>query len=148
MSDCEVCGRTGARIDCIIESAKLRVCENCSRLGKVVYVERPPVLGKGNKMIKKEFELELVEDYAERIKNARNKLQLNVKELASLILEKESFLDGIEKETTVPTEKTARKLERYLKIKLLEEVPAESSAKGNSKRNADITLGDVVDIKK
>jgi len=146
--DCEVCGRGGANIDCIIEGTKLRVCSNCSKLGKVVYIEQPPPPRSAKKSASAEFELELVEDYAERLKKARAKLRLNIGELAAAVGEKESYLDGIEKERTIPTEKTARKLEKYLRIKILEEVAAEGAQKSGAKRKADVTLGDIVDVKK
>jgi putative transcription factor len=148
MLDCEVCGRSDANVDCIIEGTKLRVCSNCSKLGKIVYIEQPPLPRSAKKSASTEFELELVDDYAEQIKKARAKLRLNIGELAAAVGEKESYLDGIENERTIPTEKTARKLERYLRIKLLEEVAVAGVPKSGAKRKADVTLGDIVDVKK
>jgi len=147
MADCEVCGKMDAHIDCIIEGTKLRVCANCSSLGKVIFVETTATHNRRKAAQKLDYELEIVDNYADRIRKARTALKLSTKELASLIDEKESFLERIEKETTVPTEKTARKLEKQLKIKLLEEVRIESVPKA-AKQKTEVTLGDVVDISK
>lgn len=147
MVDCEVCGKPDARIDAVIEGAKLRVCEGCAKLSKrIIYVE--PVASRERKESRKaEAEVEIVDDYAVKIKTARERLGITRKELAAQIDEKESFLKHIEEGTASPPDMMARKLERNLKIKLFEEVTVESG--GTAKRkSADVTLGDIVDVKK
>lgn len=146
--DCEVCGRKDVRIDAMIDGVKMRVCDQCARFGKVVFVE--PEEGEGSSLRDKRIEttIEIVDDYANLIKTARTKKGMSCKELAAAIAEKESFIDRIEKEQTVPTEKVAQKLEHFLKIKLLEEVAEEGgSVKSQSKSSQGVTLGDMVDVK-
>jgi putative transcription factor len=147
--DCELCGRHEVRIDAMIDGIKMRVCENCSRFGKVVYVE--PSQG-GEEMAghqkKADIELEPVDNYAALIKQAREKKGMTCKELCAAIAEKESFMDRIEKGQAVPTEKIGRKLEHFLKIKIFESVDeGAGAAKMQPKPSQGLTLGDTVNVK-
>lgn len=146
--DCEVCGRRDVRIDAMIDGVKMRVCENCSKFGKIVFVE--PEEGEAPSGMKKvEVEVGIVDDYATLIKQARTKKGMSCKELAAAIAEKESFIERIEKEQSPPTEKVAQKLEHFLKIKLLEQTAvSDTSAKSQPRQGQQgLTLGDTVDIK-
>ena len=62
---------------------------------------------------------ELVENYGALIRKARETIGIPVKVLAERISEKESTLDRIENEKTLPSEKTRVKLEKELGIRLL-----------------------------
>jgi len=144
--DCEVCGRRDVRIDAMIDGVKMRVCENCSRFGKVVFVEPEEGVAPAGKK-KAGTEIQVVDDYATRIKQARTKKGMSCKELAAAIAEKESFIDRIEKEQSPPTEKVAQKLEHFLKIKLFEVVSEGESVKQVKTGAQGLTLGDTVNIK-
>ncbi|VVB73394.1 Helix-turn-helix [uncultured archaeon] len=147
--DCELCGRHEVRIDAMIDGIKMRVCENCSRFGKVVYVE-PMEGGSADASFQKkaDIELEMVDNYSSLIKQARAKKGMSTKELSAAISEKESFIDRIEKGQAVPTEKVGHKLEHFLKIKLFESVDEGAGEnKLKPKQSQGLTLGDTVDIK-
>jgi putative transcription factor len=146
--DCEVCGRSGARIDAVIEDAKMRVCDNCSRLSKQVLFIEPQVVKERRQVKKTEIELELVDDFDSVIKSARERLGLTRKELGALIDVKESLLKHIEEGRSPPTEAVAAKLEKQLRIKLYEPVPVETGGAKRSGGAGGVTLGDIVDVKK
>ncbi|MCS7115828.1 MAG: multiprotein bridging factor aMBF1 [Nitrososphaerota archaeon] len=162
---CEVCGRKiqGKPIRAIIEGAKLLVCNECSRHGKIVWEElehaqptlkpkttapRPPLLKtqSGGKHLKENVEetLELVEDFDVKIRQAREKMGLTHEELGKRISEKVSVLKKIEAKKMLPDNRLAAKLEHALKIKLLipaseEKVPSAALSKP---QGGELTLGD------
>jgi len=68
-------------------------------------------------------ELELIEDFGERVKRARLRLGLTQEDLAKQLNEKLTIIKKIETGEYKPPIELARKLERFLKIRLL--VPAE-----------------------
>ncbi len=91
------------------------------------------------------LEYDVVEDYAERIRRAREKLGWSQATLAQKVRESENVIKRIEAGRLVPTLDLARRLEKVLGIKLLEprveEVPV-----GNVER-FELTLGDIVNIR-
>ena len=145
--DCEVCGTDNSRIIAIVDGVKMRVCENCAKFGKVVEIEKEKSVGKKQLPGKIEVEEEIVEDYAERIKSARQKKGLSTTELAKLVAEKESFLKKVEAGEIPPTDKLADKLGKALSIKLYEivEIAAPETPK-SSKQGT--TFGDLIEMKK
>ena len=65
-------------------------------------------------------ELDVVEDYANLIKNKREEMQMTQDDLAKKIFERKNVLSNIERGELLPDISTARKLEKVLNIKLLE----------------------------
>ena len=63
---------------------------------------------------------DIVEDYAELIKNKREEMQMTQDDLAKKIFERKNVLSNIERGELLPDINTARKLEKVLNIKLLE----------------------------
>ena len=149
MDECEICGKAGGDYYIAIEGAKLYVCASCAKLGKVLRAPSPPAPQK--KFVEKKQsarkELELVPDFGARIRNARVKMHLERAVLGEMINEKESFLERVENEKTMPGETLARKLEKALGIKLLEEVTYTEGGEGGRKGGG-VTLGDIVFLKK
>ncbi len=74
-------------------------------------------------------------------------MRIERKVLAELVNEKESFLERVEAERTIPNETFALKLERALGIKLFEEIKHEHVDIRRDKKG-ELTLGDVVVVKK
>ncbi|TFG09685.1 TIGR00270 family protein [Candidatus Thorarchaeota archaeon] len=90
----------------------------------------------------------LVEDYAKKIRTARQRAKLTQDELAQKIGERITTLQSIESGRLKPTKKAIRGLERELDISLLEPiatVPVKTYKKGSFKGT---TLGDVVKVKR
>jgi len=90
---------------------------------------------------------QLIEDYADAIKNARESRHLTQEELASKMLEKVNILRKVERGELVPEEELIKKLERALDIKLTEGVaePESQNRRGESRA---LTLGDLIKVRK
>ncbi len=126
MEECELCGRKMSTAYIIsIENVKLRVCEKCSNDKKVLFIDNgKEKADSANKYIENNSdnnEIEqIIDDYGETIRRARESMGLSLKVLAELLNEKESFLARIEKQKTTPNSKLIEKLEKTLNIKLIE----------------------------
>ena len=165
---CEVCGRKireePRRV--VIEGAKLTVCTECSKHGKTTWEESskptftpyaqattikgtptyaPIQIRKKVITARVDTSQELVEDYAEVIRQAREKNGMSHEDLGKKINEKESVLRKIETGKMAPNDQLISKLEHTLKIKLLvavaeEKVPLPKAA------SQELTLGDLLKI--
>ncbi len=148
-----MCGKETNLFKTVVEGTELRVCKDCSKFGRVVEKIAEPVKGKKKKHIEEEREEpEIVEaivpDYASKVKNARESLGLKQEELAKKLSEKESVIHKIETGHYEPNLMLARKLERFLKITLVEQ--QEIKKEGNAKVSpaGPLTIGDLIKIKK
>jgi putative transcription factor len=141
---CEVCGKGEGEYIAEIEGARLHVCGRCSKLGKILY-SPPTTRHAPQRQQKVEEELELVEGYGKRIRDARTKMGISLSVLAERINEKESFLERIEKEKTLPDERAARLLEKELGIKLLITFSAGAGETKKGERK-ELTLGDIIEV--
>jgi putative transcription factor len=95
--------------------------------------------------------MELIEDYAEKIRDARQRSGISQEELAQRVGERISTLQSIESGRQKPTEKTIRGLERELGISLLEAVgtiPIKVSRDRGGEKGVSATLGDRVVVKR
>ncbi|MGQ9506370.1 MAG: multiprotein bridging factor aMBF1 [Candidatus Bathycorpusculaceae bacterium] len=165
---CEVCGAKifGKPFRVIIEGAKLTVCSQCSKHGKIVWEEEPkpkssatktkavpqPTKMKSKKIPETTVEtsLELVEDFHTKIRQAREKLGLSHEELGKKINEKVSLLKKIETGKMTPDNRLATKLEHILKVKLFVP-PTEEKAlptKIPQPASRELTLGDIIQLNK
>ncbi len=146
-----MCGeKTGRAIKVRIEGAIMAVCEKCAKLGTPIdppkketpayVISKPqvqsyvpsrnpaparPIHNKPVHIRKREPNLEDVEispDYAEIIKEAREKMSWSQDDLAAKLMEKKNVLSSIERGALRPSIKIARKLEKLLGIKLVEAV--------------------------
>lgn len=148
-STCEICGRKSVRTVVLVEGAKLMVCGGCARGKKILYYleDREPSAAPMEMPRKRVEETEeIVEDYAQRIRNARQKMRLPVAVVAEKINEMESYLERIEKGKVVPTFSVAKKLEKELGIKLIEKVEASvAPTVAKLKKFSEPTLGDMLE---
>jgi putative transcription factor len=166
---CEVCGRKirGKPYKVIIEGARLTVCDDCSKHGKVTWEEEPKpkavLKPRGPKPSSKvqsraparaplETTLELAEDFDTKIRQAREKLGLSHEELGRRLNEKVSLLRKIETRKMTPNNLLATKLEHALKIKLILPASEEKAKIPPSKIakpvNRELTLGDLIKLDK
>jgi putative transcription factor len=161
---CEVCGRKihNSPIRAVIEGAKLTVCIECSKHGKIISEEelnleertpktQSPILIKAQKktpQAKVEITQEIVEDYDSKIRQAREKLGLSHEELGKKISEKESVLRKIETRKMAPNNLLITKLEHALKIKLLVPISEEKIPQIPKSPNRELTLGDLMQLNK
>jgi putative transcription factor len=162
---CEVCGRKihGEPITALIEGAKLTVCNECSKHGKIIYEEPKPkaLISKPSRarpplstQIKKPAEItvdtsiELVENYGHKIRHAREKFGLSHEDLGKKLNEKVSLLKKIEMGKMTPDNMLATRLEHALRIKLIvlaseEKVPQTKIPRSTSE---ELTLGDLMNL--
>ena len=159
--NCDICGReiSGQPYKVRVEGAKMLVCGRCRNLGRPYEEEpsvrrtsgRPIVLlrstqRKAPELPKGMEELDITEDYSERVRHQRMKLGLSQEELAKRVKEKLSVMQKIETGKMTPNTKLCRELEHELKIKLL--VPRkETTEVPRTAAPAEITLGDILRIK-
>ncbi len=165
---CEMCGETirGMAKLVRVEGAELQVCGRCEKYGTAVQQPKrtdvrrpaaaagpagrvttpPPATAYRKRDMFDYMGGEIVDDYAERIRHAREVKGLSQKDLALQMMERELLVKKIEKGELVPEEDVRKKLEKVLGIKLLESVVTEDEKK--SKSVLAPTLGDVTIIKK
>ncbi len=162
---CEVCGHKihTEPVRAIIEGARLTVCIECSKHGKIIAHEEADMMQKQIKKAEAPITLvqkkpsapkvqiteELAEDYTLKIKAAREKLGLTHEELGKKINEKASVLRNLEAGKMAPNNQLASKLEHMLKIKLLVPISEEKVTKGIPKTaGQELTLGDLIELNK
>ncbi|MET1101990.1 MAG: multiprotein bridging factor aMBF1 [Pyrodictiaceae archaeon] len=90
---------------------------------------------------------EVVSDYAERVRKARERLGWSQKMLAERVRESENVIRRIELGKLKPTIDLARRLERVLGIKLLEPVVEEPETSDRERGGFHLTLGDIAEIR-
>ena len=165
---CDMCSSPDKMFKIELEGTQLNVCEKCSSYGKIIgrfQTEQPKQSKHTNNSFsdtnrlssssKQEPEKEtetiqlIVSDYSKLIKKAREDMNLKQEELARKLAEKESVIHSLESNNRKPNLTLARKLEKFLKITLVEEVeltPAKNTLKASSSEG--LTLGDMIKIKK
>ncbi|MCD1293591.1 TIGR00270 family protein [Methanocella sp. CWC-04] len=163
---CEICGAqiSGRSHRILVDRAELEVCEKCKSFGKEVERRVPPtslrrgatapsesstqpITRRARRDIFDKMKDELVEDYPDVIKDARESRHMSQEELASKIQEKVNIIRKLERGELMPEDALIKKLEAALDIKLTEGVEDSEP----SQRRADsktLTLGDLIKIKK
>ncbi len=149
MTDCSICGKPAAT-RAFVEGALLDVCRNCVGYGREVR-ERPaqqlPAVA--------EKQIDVVENYAEILRRALvGKSGEELAEFAKKLSVNADYIKQIESGKRVPDERTARKLESVLGIKLLKEGTGQEAAVKKQKTSSSgqgaskaVTLGDMIQIK-
>jgi len=170
---CEMCGRPiERRISKIvfIEGAKLVLCPACyAKMGKrsisAEIKEYAPTLKRrltpqstaftrrSSPRRSRNVELdnyEVVPDFAERVRTARERLGWSQRTLAESVRESENVIKRIESGRLVPSIDLAKKLEKVLGIRLLEPIVEFESlfTSQTRQRIKELTLGDIVRIRK
>ena len=143
----------------IVEGTAMSVCGNCVKFGveqagaqqevtgrsRVTQaVEKRAVRNRGRDIFS-EMQEELVEDYGERVRQARQRKGMTLEQLGERLKERVSELAKVEAGTYHPTDTLVGKLERELGIKLKEKVEAPAGV-GGPKPAGDkaLTLGDLI----
>ncbi|HDD34340.1 MAG TPA: TIGR00270 family protein [Thermofilaceae archaeon] len=151
---CELCGRDilGKAYLGIVDRATLILCSRCVKKASKVY---GPIGGRRKAAAPKpryrsrrpvRVEEDVVIDYAERIRKARERMGFTRDVLAAMLGVKVSVVRRMEEGTLRPTLDLARKLERVLKIRLLEAVE-ERPREGGGLEEWEQTLGDIAVFK-
>jgi len=162
--ECPICGSViwGKGQKVLLEGAKITVCDVCAKHGKKIASPKSPSQFKpsGNFRQRKPLqrssskttgliEMELVSDYARKIRSVRNANKLTQEQFAQKINEKPSLLRRIEAGKAEPTIKLAKKIEKFYKIKLLKKADEiEVDTRKYMKKATGSSLGDIAFIKK
>ncbi len=155
---CEMCGNNNKLVIAIIEGTEMNVCRECAKFGKIIKEIKPEP--KEKKKIKKEGMEEVIKetpkkeiiqvinpDYGNIIKKKRESLGLKQEEFAKRINEKISLIHKIETGNFEPSIALARKIERFLKVKLIEQYE-EEHGKLRKISSDNLTIGDLLRFKK
>ena len=162
--ECPICGSViwGKGQKVLLEGAKITVCQVCAKHGKKVSATQPSSKMKFQdekrrvKTKKGSFnrisdisDVELVSDYAKKIKSTRSARGLTQEKFAQKINEKPSLLRRIESGKAEPTIKLAKKIEKFYNIKLLKKTDeVEVDTRKYMKKATGSSLGDIAFIKK
>jgi len=143
-----MCGKETQLFKTEVEGTILNVCSDCAKFGNILN----PVKEKAEiKQKKQEPEKEIIEivvsDYADKIKNKREKLKMKQGDMAKKIGIKESVLHHIESKKLKPGIELSKKIEKFLKIRLIEEY-TETKTNPTKSKSAEFTIGDIIKIRK
>jgi len=153
MAVCDMCGEETDLLVVSIEGSELTVCNNCAKYGKVIRKFQPRQANVQVGSVKKEMpeEEEIIEiivpDFADLIRNAREKTGQKQEVFAKKINEKASLVHYLETGKHKPSIELARKLEKALGIKLVEQIK-DDGTKYKATKSGSVTIGDIVKIRK
>jgi putative transcription factor len=154
---CELCGRTCDCKAATVDGVLMMLCPDCVIHGEIVQapkapsnyqkpilerIKKPPV-----KDIYKDMNKELVSNWNNLIKKAREKKGLTREELGFKIGERTVTIQKIENGDLRPSDKMIEKLEKELRIKLVETVSETSASPSGSHQGNRLTLGDFIKSK-
>ena len=155
---CEICGKKviGKPVRTKIENSIMLTCNDCSKFGKVQREPPKPQRGPGSRppaSRKRSFRSqepthEVIEDYQKIIREGREKKGWSREDLGEKIYEKVSVIHRLESGKMVPDLKLARKLERTLKVTLLEKTEQAQMDDLGGAHLRKATIGDIARIKK
>jgi len=145
-----------------VEGSRLNVCEKCSSYGRIIAritaAASPKAEKKkateevlaAQKIAQKSTEtVQIIKpDFAKIIREAREKTGLNQEEFSKKINERESLLNKIESGHIKPDLEMARKLEKALKVSIVDSVEIEPVVSSEKKKGPEgLTIGDLIRVK-
>jgi putative transcription factor len=155
---CEICGKKLVEepLKTKVDGSIMLTCKECSKFGKVQREppkpKRPgaPRGGKATKRIQRPIEPveEVIENYNEIVRQAREKKGWSREELGEKIYEKASVVNRIESGKMVPDLKLARKIEKIMHVVLIEKSDDISADETGHSKVRGTTIGDIARIKK
>jgi len=160
---CEMCGKNVTFVRKVtIEGVSLEVCSECAKFGVESKKEVPkeqaprPIIAqrlenrekrsRPRDVLEKFDKEDIVEDFAQRIRIARERTGMSQKELAMKINERVTILSKIESAQMRPDEKIIAKLQKELGIVLKERVLEVVAPKESAR--ASLTLADLIKMQK
>ena len=164
LATCEVCGCkiVGKPLKAMIGGAKMIVCRDCAKLRSVYWEDKPKRQRSAKKAVKPlpkisirkasaptlSEDLEIIENFGARIREARREAGLSHEDLGRKIRERVSVLRKIETGKMTPNHLLAKKLEHALEVTLLVPPSEPKAARGFLSKPREVTLGDIVNLKK
>jgi len=151
-----MCGKEAKLFKTDVEGSMLSLCKECSKFGKVISIireEKKEVKKKVKKEIKieqpkeEEFLLAIIPGYGELIKKKREQLGIKQEDFAKKLNEKKALIHKIEINHFEPPVDLARKIEKFLHIKLIGQQELKSAEVGKTK-GEHFTIGDFIKVKR
>ena len=113
-----------------IDGAFFNACHKCVKLGNPINSQNPipnniqksnktKIINKNSNFDLNESDFEIAEDFFTLMRKAREQRNLSQEELGLKINEKSSVIRTLESGKLKPTDTLAKKIERFLKIKIL-----------------------------
>ncbi len=143
---CDICGKETELIRVKIEGTIMNVCRDCGAFGTELK-ELPKLHHTKLKAFSKPTET-IKSDFASQIRTKRERMGLKQEEFAKHINEKLSLVHKIETGSFTPSIKLAKKIEKYLGIRLIEEDSKQEYKPAEHSDSEEITLGDLLKLKK
>ena len=151
---CEVCGVQirGPVYRALVDGVEMNLCPSCyyklSRSGRARLVKRRAERKRITRVRRPRIEMyDLVSDYNDRIREAREARGLTTSVLAQKLRISESMLKKIEAGKMKPTIDLAKRIEKLLKIELLTPTEIEEE-EYESPPPTGLTLGDIVVVRR
>ena len=159
MATCEMCGKEVPSLRrAIVEGTTMSVCGGCVKFGVEQAGAQTEVTGRSrvtqsleqrarrsrSRDIYDDMQEELVEDYGERIRAARQRTGMTVEQLGERLREKAATLAKVEAGSFHPPDALVKKLERELGIKLKEKPEKPAGVGAPKPASGPLTLGDLI----
>jgi len=162
MMICEMCGKeVPITKPMLVEGSKLSLCQSCARFGDEYKASNPtpgapvPKSVIEDRLQRRERRMqtrdiysvssrELIGDYGEAVRKAREAKGLDMEEFAKSIFERKGTIARIEANDLVPDDKLIAKLEKALDIRLKEEVQSGGQMGDGGKRSEGMTLSNFI----
>ncbi|MBT3303882.1 TIGR00270 family protein [Candidatus Woesearchaeota archaeon] len=148
--ECDMCGSSEQLFKTQVEGSMLTVCSQCAKHGTVISrVKTEEEVQRETKRVNRKVVVEdepvetIVTNYSSLIKKARESKNMTQEEVAKKINEKESVLHHAENAEGSLSIALARKLERFLGIKLVEFESYEYEPEKQAESGA-LTIGDMI----
>lgn len=146
MADCEICGRSNADTEALVEGSRLKVCRLCASLGQQ-FEQKPVVRPSMIKHVKmpEELKVEPRTDLAQLIRKGREKLGLTQEQLTLRLKLPGNTIRRVESGWT-PSLDVLKRLETVTHISLVEGTGSSTELRKKLEKKM-MTVGDVVDIR-
>ena len=146
-----MCGAETKLFYALVEGTKISVCKQCGKFGKIISsVRSPKPVEKKEEFLVERPRREIIQvitkKFAAKIRKKREQMGLKQEDFAKKISEKESLIHNIESGKFEPNIKLARKIEKFLHIKLVEDHEEEHKLQLGQKSEG-MTIGDMIKVK-
>ncbi|MCL2510008.1 MAG: multiprotein bridging factor aMBF1 [Methanomassiliicoccaceae archaeon] len=163
---CEMCGKeVPITKPMLVEGSKLNLCPNCARFGDEYKAANATSSTPGaapvpktvieDRLQRRERRMqtrdiysassrELIDNYGEAIRSAREAKGLDLEEFAKSIFERKGTVARIEANDLVPDDKLIAKFEKALDIRLKEEVMTGGQGGSGSSKSESMTLSNFI----
>jgi putative transcription factor len=141
---CDMCGKNLAKVKANIEGVEMDVCMDCLSYGKRITTPRPIVKRQRYQKAESQITESIVGNYAQLIKQAREKRNYKQEQFAKMLNEKESLMQRIEAGKQRPNMELVKKLQKMLNITLIERIRTEEIEQTTSQPKGSLTIGDMI----